>query len=99
MMGVIQERGGDSAFVVPMTQGKGRCFNFSDISPEDIDAALNILRNHCPKIFARFPEVEVGDIGDGCFEWTASEDVQYHVFSVPEIFSRNNPTVIQNYCV
>ncbi|KAI9770987.1 MAG: hypothetical protein M1840_002691 [Geoglossum simile] len=106
MMQVIQERGGDSAFVVPTALGRGGCLNFMEISPEDIGAALNVLRKHYPKAPDRSPKletaisaVEVTDTSDGFYEWTALEDVQYHVASVQEIFRRNNPTIIQNYCV
>ncbi len=80
--------------------------NVTDISAEDIGAALNVLHKHCPRTIGRFLEsettisnVEVTDVRDGFYEWTASEDVQHHVVSVLEIFSRGNPTIIQNCCV
>lgn len=46
--GFIQERDGDFAFIVPMVLGKGERLNFTDISAQDIDAALGILRQHRP---------------------------------------------------
>lgn len=42
--------------------------------------------------------MQVPDNGDVIYEWTSSDDVQYHVISVQNFFSSNNPTLIQNYC-
>lgn len=105
MKGKIQDRGGDS-FIVPICLGKGGCLSVTDISADDIGAALNVLREGFPKTLGSFlePEVTISNVGstddhDGFYERTALEDVQYHVVSVPEIFSRDNTTIIQNYCV
>ena len=106
MIGVIQERGGDSVFIVPISLGKEGCLNFADISLEDVGAALDILRKHSSETHGNPPElginmstVEVPGFSDGSFECTTSEVLQYHVVSVQGIFDQDNPTIIQNYCV
>ena len=110
MTGAMQEQGGASALIVPMTLGKGGCLNVTDLSPEDIGATLSVLRKRCSELPGRSPEswimtstVDVTDIGDGFHEnfhkQTASENVQYHVVSVPEIFSTSNTTLIHDYCI
>ncbi len=110
MMDAIREQSGASVFIVPMALGKGGCVNVTDLSLEDIGAALSVLRKRCSEIPGGSPvsgimtsNVDVTDIGDGFresfHEQTASEDVQYHVVSVPEIFSTSNTTLVQDYCV
>lgn len=106
LLSEIEEQGGDFVLVMPITLGKGGCLNFRDISPKDVDATLDFLRRYCsenlalfPKLESTVPTVEATDIGNAIYEWSASEDVQYHVASVQRIFSENNPTIIQNYCV
>ena len=110
LMRAVQEQGGASAFVLPMTLGKGECLSVTDLSPEDIGAALSVLRKRCSETPGGSPESEimisamdVKYIDGGSYEifheQTASEDVQYHVVSVPEIFSTSNTTLVQEYCV
>ena len=101
MKGVVQER--VCPFIVPVGLGKGGCLNVSNISAGDIGVALNILRKHCPETVNGLVEststvLDVGsiDFPDRIYERSAFEDVQYHVVSVPEIFSRENPTLIQS---
>ena len=106
----IQEQVGASAFIVPMALGKAGCWNVTDISLEDIGAALSVLHEHCSMMPGESHEpeivtsaVEITDIGDGfhenSYEQTVSVDVQYHVVSVPEIFSISNTILIQDYCI
>lgn len=110
LMTTVREQSGAPAFILPVALGKGGSLNVADISPEDIGAALSVLRKRCSETLGRPLEsetlistVDVNNI-DGCsyeilHEQTACEDVQYHVISVPEIFSTSNPTLIQDYCI
>lgn len=113
VMGVIREQGGVPAFIFPMALGKGGCLNVTDLSPEDIGAALFVLRKHCSEISSGSPDrdeseimistVDVKNIDGGSYEVfhekTTSKVVQYHVVSVPEIFSTSNTTLVQDYCI
>ena len=110
LMGAIQEQGGAPAFILPIALGKGGCLNVTHLSPEDIGTALSILCKRCSDIHGRSPQsqtikstVDVKNIDAGSYEifheQTVSEDVQYHIISVPEIFSPSNTTLIQDYCI
>lgn len=109
MMNAIQEQGRASASMVPMALGTGGCLNVADLSLKDIGAALSVLCEHRSEIHSRFPEsgmttsavnstvIEEG-FREGVQEQTVSEDVQYRVVTVPDIFSTNNTALIQDYC-
>ena len=110
MIGAIREQGGVPDFIIPMALGKEGCFSVTDLSPEDVGAALFVLRKRCSDISSWSPApetrsstVDVKNIDGGSdeifHEWTSSEVVQYHVVSVPAIFSTSNTTLLQEYCI
>ncbi|TAQ89040.1 hypothetical protein B7494_g2630 [Chlorociboria aeruginascens] len=109
-MGEIQDQCKASTFVIPMALGKWGYVNVTDLSVEDIEAALSVLRNYYAGIFGEIPQPEIiastlnypsvdGGFREGYHEQTASEDIQYHVVSVPDVFSPSNTTLIEEYCV
>lgn len=110
LMDAIQEQGGPRTFFLPMALGREEYFNVTDLSPDLIGAVLLVLRNHCSEIPGGPPESEImistadvktidGDLYEIFHEQTATEDVQYHIVSVPEIFGTSNTTLIQDYCI
>ena len=105
----IQERGGAPTFLLPTALGKAESLNVTDLSVDDIGAALRVLRNRCsmlpsgsPELEAMIPTTDSRKIDNVAYEifheQTTSEDVQYCVFSVPGVFSTSNTTLIQDYC-
>ena len=109
-IGAIQQQCGAPIFILPTALGKGGFLNVTDLSPGDTGAALSALRKHCSKIRGPSPESEIiistvkaQNVNHGSCEifhqQTVTEDVQYHVISVPEIFSTSNTTLIQEYCI
>lgn len=110
LMSAVRERSGAPAFILPVALGKGGCLNVANLSPEDIGAALSVLRKHCSETLGRplgsetmISTVDINNIIGGSYEilheQTISEDVQYHVVSVPEIFSTGNTTLVHDYCI
>jgi 3-dehydroquinate synthetase/threonine dehydrogenase-like Zn-dependent dehydrogenase/predicted NBD/HSP70 family sugar kinase len=109
IMGTIEE-GGAFTVTVPIVLGQGGYLNVTELSQEDISAALSVLRKHRSEISNGSPEpeivastVDVPDMVDGLqesfHERIASEDTRYHVITVPGIFRTSNTTLVQDYCM
>lgn len=110
LMDTVREQSEAPTIILPGAFGKGVCLNVADLSPEDIGAALLVLRKHSYDIPGRLLKsatmistIEVQNIDGGSYEvlheQTVSEDVQYQIVSVPDIFSTSNTTLIQDYCI
>ncbi|KAM0813229.1 putative 3-dehydroquinate synthase [Seiridium cardinale] len=106
MVGMMQERGEPFAFLIPVSLGQSGILDVAEVSIEDIRTALSVLREHSSAKSGRSPgwEIITADNSPTIYsnekhENTVSEDVQYHVISVPQLFHSSNPTLMQNYCV
>jgi hypothetical protein len=104
-MNAIREQSEAFVFIVSMTLGKEKCVNVTNLSLENIDATLFVLRKRYSKILDEFSilkimifNVNVTNIGDNFresfHEQIASKNVQYHVVLILEIFSTSNTTLI-----
>ncbi|RYP67507.1 hypothetical protein DL771_007207 [Monosporascus sp. 5C6A] len=105
LMSEVNEGEAASSFIVPTAPGEGRLLTTTRLSSENITKAVSILCKYCPKASANSlglrtltSQSDAAHVSDAVHELVLLEEVEYHVATVPGIFTPNNPTIIQNYC-
>ncbi|MCJ1442734.1 MAG: hypothetical protein MMC23_003231 [Stictis urceolatum] len=101
---------GTLGLILPDSIGRGKYLEVSELTVEDIAGALSILHQHYSNVTSKLlesgsfdPYVDVGrneaNVIEDSFEQSASEDMEYHVATIPRIFAASNATLIEDYCV